>query len=274
MSTRTPDDIAPGGQPLELLFEHSDLPRFELPSELIASYGGTLGFESPCVYANFVASLDGVVALPGDAESGQIISGKNPADRFVMGLLRSCADAVLVGAGTFRKSPGHLWLPDRIYPAASVFFAEARRRLGLAAKPQFVLVSASGDIDVAEAALQGALIVTTRAGENRLRGRVPEATRVVVLDPDRVHLPAVLDLLRAEGKPRVLTEGGPTLFSELVAAKSLNQLFVTSSPALFGRFAGDGRKSLADGFDLGGAAFELLSARRHHSHLFLRYALL
>jgi hypothetical protein len=65
MSTRTPDDIAPGGQPLELLFEHSDLPRFELPSELIASYGGTLGFESPCVYANFVASLDGVVALPG-----------------------------------------------------------------------------------------------------------------------------------------------------------------------------------------------------------------
>jgi riboflavin biosynthesis pyrimidine reductase len=274
MSTRTPHDIAPGGQPLELLFEHSDLPRLELPSELIASYGGTLGFESPCVYANFVASLDGVVALAGDAESGQIISGKNPADRFVMGLLRSCADAVLVGAGTFRKSPGHLWLPDRIYPAAGAFFAEARQRLGLAAKPQFVLVSASGEIDIGEAALEGALIVTTRGGENRLRGRVPESTRVVVLDADRVHLPAVLDLLRAEGMPRVLTEGGPTLFSELVAAKSLDQLFVTSSPALFGRFAADGRKSLAEGFDLGGAQFELLSARRHRSHLFLRYALL
>jgi riboflavin biosynthesis pyrimidine reductase len=273
MSTRTPDDIIPGGQPLELLFERSDLPRFELPSELLASYGGALGFESPRLFANFVASLDGVVALPGDAESGQIISGKNSADRFVMGLLRSCADAVLVGAGTFRKSPGHLWLPERIYPAAGAFFAEARQRLGLAARPQFVLVTASGDIDVTEAAVQGALIVTTRRGENRLRGRVPATTRVVVLDPDGVPLPAVLALLRAEGMPRVLTEGGPTLFSELVATKSLDELFVTSSPALFGRFAGDGRKALADGIDLGGAQLELLSARRHRSHLFLRYAL-
>jgi hypothetical protein len=30
---------------------------------------------------------------------------------------------------------------------------------------------------------------------------------------------------------------------------------------------------LADGLDLGGAAMELRSARRHGSHLFLRYAL-
>jgi riboflavin biosynthesis pyrimidine reductase len=273
MSTRTPADIAPAGHPLELLFERSDLPRQELPSELVASYGGTLGFASPRLFANFVTSLDGVVALPGDTESGQIISGKNPADRFVMGLLRTCADAVLVGAGTFRKSAGHLWFPDRIYPAAATLFAEARQRLGLAARPQLVLASASGDIDVTEPAVQGALIFTTRAGESKLRARVPASTRVVVLDPDRVHLPALLDFLRAEGLPRVLTEGGPTLFSELVAARLLDELFVTSSPALFGRFAGDERKALGQGKDLGGAPFELLSARRHGSHLFLRYAL-
>src|SRR6266436_3918780 len=46
---------------------------------------------------------------------------------------------------------------------------------------------------------------------------------------------------------RVLTEGGPSLFSELVRQQLLDQLFITSAPALFGRYAGDERKSLADG---------------------------
>jgi riboflavin biosynthesis pyrimidine reductase len=273
MSTPTAPDIAPAGLPLELLFERAELPRFELPAALLASYGGTLGFQSPRLFANFVASLDGVVALPGDTESGQIISGKNQADRFVMGLLRACADAVLVGAGTFRKSSGHLWFPDRIYPAGAALFAEARRLLGLSAQPQFVLLSASGDIDVREPAIAGALIITTRRGETLLRAHAPESARVVVLDPDRVHLPSVLTFLRNQGLQRVLTEGGPTLFSELVRAKLLDELFVTSSPALFGRFPSDERKALADGLDLGGARLELSSVRRHGSHLFLRYAL-
>jgi len=273
MSTRTSNDMAPGGRPLELLFEQDNLPRLDLPEALVASYGSAFGLPNPCLFANFVASLDGIVALPGATESGQIISGKSPADRFVMGLLRACADAVLIGAGTFRKSAGHLWHPDRIYPAAATHFARARERLGLSPQPQFVLVSASGDIDTTQPAVQRALIITTRAGELRLRARVPATTRLVALEPDRVELPAVLDFLRAEGMPRVLTEGGPTLFAELIETRLLDELFVTSAPSMFGRFAGDERKSLADGLDLGGAPFELLSARRHGSHLFLRYAL-
>ena len=273
MSTRTSNDIDPAGHPLELLFERADLPRCALPDELIASYGGAFGLPARCLFANFVASMDGVVALPGETESGQIISGKSSADRFVMGLLRACADAVLIGAGTFRKSAGHLWHPDRIYPAGAAYFAAARQRLGLATQPQFVLVSASGEIDTTQPAIEHAFIATTRAGESRLRARVPASARLIVLDAKRVELRAVLDFLRAEGLPRVLTEGGPTLFAELIASRLLDELFVTSAPSMFGRYAGDERKSLADGLDLGGAPFDLLSARRHGSHLFLRYAL-
>ena len=273
MTSHTPDDISPEGKPLELLFEDARLPRFDLPAALVQAYGGGFGLARPRVLANFVASLDGVVALPGDTESGQIISGKSPADRFVMGLLRACADAVVVGAGTFRKSAGHLWQPDRIYPAGAAFFAEARARLGLAPKPRFVVVTAKGDIDTTEPALKNAFIVTTRAGEASLRARVDESTTLVVLDADRVHLEGVLDFLRAQGLPQILTEGGPSLFSELVAARLLDELFVTSSPKLFGRFPNDQRKSLADGLDLVGAPLELLSLRRHGSHLFARYAL-
>jgi riboflavin biosynthesis pyrimidine reductase len=272
MTTRTSNDISPNGAPLELLFEQRDLPRLPLPALLEANYGGPLGFHRPRVFANFVTSIDGVVALPGDTESGQIISGRNTADRFLMGLLRACADAVLLGAGTFRHSRGHLWHPGRIYPAAAALFAEARRALGLSAAPRLVLVSASGELDLNEPALNDALIVTTERGEARLKGRTPESTRVINAGRERILLPQVLELMREQGLHQVLTEGGPSLFSELVKERLIDELFVTTAPALFGRFAHDQRKSLADGLDLGGTKLDLLSARRHGSHLFLRYA--
>ena len=264
-------DIAPAGQPLELLFERPGTASFDLPSELTRSYGGGLGFPNPCLFANFVTSLDGLVALPGDTESGQIISGRNQADRFVMGLLRACADAVLVGAGTFRKSGGHLWHPDRIYPAAAHAFAEMRQRLGLSPQPELILLSASGSLDMAEPAARSAWLFTTQRGEATLRGG-PRPRRLTVLDSERVRLEDVLREVRAAGLPRVLTEGGPALFAELVQERLVDELFLTSSPRLFGRFPRDQRKSLADGLDLAGSACELLSVRRHGSHLFSRYA--
>ncbi len=268
-------DVSPSlaAEPLQLLFERPNMPSFELPKELIEIYGGTFGLPSQCVYANFVASLDGVVALPGDAESGQIISGRNQADRFVMGLLRSCADAVLLGAGTFRKSPGHAWRAERIYPPAAALFSEAREGLGLSEAPQLVLISGSGDLDITQPAAQAAWIITTPKGERVLRGKLSETARLSVFDTERIAPIDVLAKLRREGYSRVLTEGGPLLFASLVRERLIDQLFLTSSPALFGRFSNDERKALSEGVDLRGTRFDLLGARRHGSHLFLRYQL-
>ena len=257
---------------LEVLFERAALPQFELPAALTRAYDGTLGFSRPCLFANLVASLDGVVALPAGGESGQIISANSQPDRFVMGLLRTCADAVIVGAGTFRRSPTHLWHPGVIFPPAAAEFAEARKQLGLSPNPLLVLVTASGDIDTTQPAAQDALIVTTPRGESALRARAPSA-RIVVLASDDVRFSEVLSVLHAQGAELVLTEGGPTLLAQVVSENVLDELFLTSSPLLFGRYPDDDRKSLTHGLDLGGAPLELLSARRHESHLFLRYAL-
>ena len=272
MNPSNASEIAPGGRALDLLFQRAELPHLSVPLALTSNYGGPLSLPRECVFANFVASLDGIVALPGDTESGQIISGRNPADRFVMGLLRAAADAVLLGAGTFRKSGRHLWHPDRIYPAAAAEFADMRTQLGLSERPQFVLISASGSIEVSEPAIDGAWIFTTRLGEAKLRAQLPSSARLTVQDSDRISFAEVLGSLRAAGFARVLTEGGPSLFSQLVHDQLLDRLFLTSSPVLFGRFPGDDRKSLAEGLDLSGAGFELESARRHGSHLFLEYA--
>jgi hypothetical protein len=74
---------AAAGPPLARLYEQAGLPAWGLPRELAAVYGGDLGFTEPCVYANFVASVDGVTALgPEYPSSGSVISGHDPADRF------------------------------------------------------------------------------------------------------------------------------------------------------------------------------------------------
>ena len=253
-----------------------------MPPALAVSYGGDLGFAAPTLFANFVSSVDGVVTLPASGESGRIISGGNEADRFVMALLRARADVVLVGAGTFRKAGGDVWRAADVYPVAAPLFAEWRRQLGLSPHPPLALVSASGEIDVTQAALDDAWVFTTPVGEARLRGRVPAGCRLVVVaaaagDAARPSSPlplaSVVQHLRAAGMAAILTEGGPTLMGRLVAEGLVDELFVTSAPSLFGRSANDGRKSLVDGLDTAGMPLALLSARRHGSFLLLRYAL-
>jgi riboflavin biosynthesis pyrimidine reductase len=134
-------------------------------------------------------------------------------------------------------------------------------------------VTRSGAFDATGPALDGALVFTTANGEASLRARIPPRARVVALGKEALVLTDVLAFLRNEGAGLVLTEGGPSLAAELIAAGALDELFLTVSPALFGRSDGDHRKSLAHGADLGGAPLELASLRRHGSHLFARYEL-
>jgi riboflavin biosynthesis pyrimidine reductase len=256
---------------LERLFESPGLPAFELPTRLTEVYGGTLGIEKPSVFANFVASVDGTVALPGERESGRIISLASRADRFVMGLLRGFADAILIGAGTYEKARRALWTPAHICPELEPDFAELRQRLQLAPQPRLVIVSGSGRLD-AGPALEQALVLTTATGEAELRRRLPSSAEVMVLPGERLSATLVMQRLRQNQFERILCEGGPKLFAELVRARVVDELFLTVSPQLFGQSAGDGKKAIVDGVEMEAAALELTSLTRHGSHLFTRYS--
>ena len=260
-------------KPIELLFERAGLPYFGLPAVLAVSYGGDFGLTRPGLYANFVSSVDGVVALAGAGESGAVVSGHSQPERFGMGLLRACADAVLIGAGTFRNAPGGHWHAEDAYPEAAEHFADLRRQLGLRRHPRLVLVTASGRLDGSHPALQDSLIVTTRDGAATLRGSLPAGARVVTLAPKSITGRDLMALLDAEKLSTVLTEGGPSLMGQLVQEGLVDELFLTTSPRLFGRSANDGRKSMVDGVVLDGQTLDLVAARRHESHLFLRYRL-
>ena len=245
----------------------------DLPEPLAALYGGALALPADAVYANFIASLDGVAALAAPRGAGPALrGGAADADRFVMGLLRFLADAVLIGAGTLRADRGHLWSAGYIDRERAADY----RALG-GGEPRLVVVTASGDLDPAERALQdGALVLTTESGAGRLRGRLPATCAVRAVGTGQLPAHAILGAIRAEGHRRVLTEGGPTLAGRLAAEGALDELFLTMSPVLAGRRSGDGRTGLVEGVQFlpaDGRWARLRSARVSGSHLFLRYAL-
>ena len=263
--------------PLELLYEADDLPRTPLPAKLARIYDGDLGLGEDCVYANFVATVDGAVAIPAMPRSNEFIAAGSDADRFVMGLLRAFADAVLIGAGVLGASPRGTWQPAAIFPPAATEYAELRESLGASASPEVAVLTGSGEIDVGHPLLaSGALVLTTETGAERLAGRVPSAATVLALGTGPLIAPdVVLGALRARGHRRILCEAGPHTFGGFLEADAVDELFVTTSPLLVGSGGPGSRLGLVEGADVtpDGKRVRLIGLRRHASHVFERYVL-
>ncbi len=258
-----------------------------LPDALAARFAGELAFElradRPMVVANFVSSIDGVVALGPDEKStgGGEISGFSEADRFMMALLRCLADVVIVGAGTVRVGRNHEWTARNLRPDLAPVFAEWRRELGLAPQPTTVVVTASGDVDLRHGGLSApdvpVFVVTTHAGARRLNSvKLPANLEVVVnSNGDDVKPGELLDAVGMNTRARVaLCEGGPHLLGALMGARLVDELFLTVAPQVVGRPDGAGRLGLVEGSNLiaaGGSWARLAAIRRAGDDLFLRY---
>jgi riboflavin biosynthesis pyrimidine reductase len=263
--------------PLQLLYESPAAAVSELTAPLAHLYGGGLGFAAPTVYTNFVASLDGSVALPGVPRSNELISGASDADRFVMGLLRAFADVVVVGSGTLHGSPTGTWSPAGAHPRSASFFAELRRLRGQAEQPELAILTGSGMIDVRHDALhRSAVILTSKTGAARLRGRTPETAELAILTSGATVDPRVaLRALEDRGHRLILFEAGPHTFGRFAAAGLIDELFLTVSPLLTGGSAAT-RLSLVEDLEPvrdGLVRGELRSLRRFENLLFLRYGL-
>ena len=258
------------------MFESEGLPAHTLPKELSSAYDGDLAFSDGTVYANFVTTIDGVTGL-GDNTPPSVISGASEADRFVMGLLRAWAGAVVIGAGTLGAEPKHLWTPELIYPVMAGPYAKLRDALGLPRSPQLVVLTRSGNVDTKAVAFeQGAVIVTTTVGASKVRRRIPSATTVRTVMSDRIDPTEVVAMLRRDGHATILTEGGPRVFGSFLRSNQVNELFLTLSPRIAGRSRAVPRLGLVQDMARGSKELlgaELLGAKKEGSHLFLRYRL-
>ncbi|HWG98269.1 MAG TPA: pyrimidine reductase family protein [Pilimelia sp.] len=177
--------------------------------------------------ANFVAGLDGAVTTV-DGRCGGLSS---PNDQRLLHLLRALCDGLMVGAGTLRAEG---------YGALVLDPAHRRRRTraGLAPHPVLVVVSGRLDLDPAHPMFAEApvrpVVVTHAAAPAGRRRALAGAADVLVCGDDAVDLGLALRRLSEHGLPRLLCEGGPTLFGGLVGAGLVDELCLTLSPLLVG----------------------------------------
>jgi riboflavin biosynthesis pyrimidine reductase len=281
------------GLPLEPLWSaasgrvaEADTRGGPLPPELAGRFGGELAIDlladRPTVVANFVSSLDGVVAL-GQSEAnsgGGEISGFSEPDRFMMALLRALADVVVVGGGTMRVGRRHVWTAANLQPALADAFAAWRSELWLTPCPTTIIVTGSGNLDPAHSGLNApgvpVIVVTTRGGADRLNaGLLSSNVRVeAVADGTRVPAGALIEVIRGTGARLALCEGGPHLFGELLRARLVDELFLTVAPQVLGRETPNQRLAFAEGasYAAGHGRWSSLTSVRHAGDdLFLRY---
>src|ERR1700691_5741502 len=281
-------------EPIRTLFatQPTEPSEAALPEGLRARYDGNLSFppapeERPYCIANFVSTLDGVVSfnLPGQSEGAQI-SNWNEEDRFIMGLLRASADAVVVGSGTLQAAGPHgSWLPEAVYPAAKDLYQKYRNDvLRKLEYPLIVIVTGTGGLDLTNAVFHtprtGVLILTTELGKRRLSQSGSEALASVEVKAlstaeERISPSAIATVLRQEaGVELLLHEAGPTLFGEFLAGGFMDELFLTLAPQIAGRVAAHPRPGLVANVEYSPATApwsKLLSTKKAADHLFLRY---
>jgi 5-amino-6-(5-phosphoribosylamino)uracil reductase len=274
------------GSPFELFFDaDGTASELGLPEPFRLVYQGDWVLPDPAdgvyCYSNFVMSHDGRVSftVPGH-EGGGDVSDFNPHDKWLMGLLRARADAVIVGANTLRTESNHLWTSEFIFPADADGFAELRRLEGRENTPLQVFVTRTGDVTPEAAVFQHreltSVILTTRQGANRVAALGLTAVDTIIAGDDEVDLPrAIAKLRKRYGVDTLLAEGGPRVYGAFVSSGVLDEEFLTLSPVLIGSDTDCPRPGLIEGLALPPGSphrAKPLSVRRAGDHLFVRSA--
>ncbi|MEU8591957.1 pyrimidine reductase family protein [Streptomyces sp. NPDC048664] len=246
---------------------HPDADREWTLQELATAYaypapavGG--GPRRPWLRANMVASLDG--AAQHDGRSQPL---SDATDMRIFGTLRALADVVVVGAETVRQEG---YRPARAREA----FAAARAAAGQGPAPAIAVVSASLDLDFSlplfTAPLVPTLLLTgAAAAPDRVAAAERAGVRVVVAGEGAGADPArAVAALGELGMSRLLTEGGPRLLGQMVAAGVLDELCLTVSPML----TAGGAQRVAGGPSVPvPQRFALVSLLEEKGFLFSRY---
>ena len=163
----------------------------------------------PWLRVNMVSTLDGAA----NGQSGKSGSINNDADKQVFRALRAQADAIVVGAGTARTE-GY-----RVAPVP------------------LVIVSRRGDVpEQLRDAPEGSVLLATCAESPGLAEAraLLGPSNVVVAGDDQVDLAATRELLVERGFRNLLSEGGPHLLRDLLAAGAVDELCLTWVPRIIG----------------------------------------
>jgi 5-amino-6-(5-phosphoribosylamino)uracil reductase len=223
---------------------------------------GRPGGPTPWLRANMVSTLDGAAHHGGRS---QPIS--TAADMRIFGTLRGLADVVVVGAETVRLEG---YRPAR----ARAEFAARRAAAGQAPAPAVAVVTARLDLDFSLPLFTSPLVPTliltgAAAAPDRVAAARKAGARVVTAgDGAGVEPARAVQALAALGHTRLLTEGGPRLLGQFVAAGVLDELCLTVAPMMT---AGDAQRIAGGPSVAVPRRFALASLLEEEGFLFGRY---
>ncbi|WP_424806556.1 pyrimidine reductase family protein [Rhodococcus sp. 27YEA15] len=199
--------------------------------DLRALYDYPADLDKPWIRVNFVSGIDGAVTI--DGVSGGLGTG---ADRAVYTLLRELCDVVVVGAGTARSEN---------YGGVSLDETARVRRVsaGLSPTPPIMVVSAGGHVDPSsrlftETVVAPILLVGSDADPGALDRLRSAGADITSTETTNVTSADIERALAARGLRRVLCEGGPSLFGQLISDDVVDELCLTTSPLLVGGSSG------------------------------------
>jgi riboflavin biosynthesis pyrimidine reductase len=206
-------------------------------------------------FGSFVQSIDGKIAFP-ESPDGTLVargnrkdSGGALADYWILNMLRSVCDAVLMGDSTIAKEPE---LTGHIYDSE---LEEARMIAGKPAVPLHVIVSGDGsgfpvNHKIVENPDIPLLIVTTDEGKSLLTGRLDpgfldlnssadisltdKIKGIVCMGSEsRIYLSELLKFLKPLGIDTMLIES-PTFLVSLMGEALLDELYLNTSSLFIG----------------------------------------
>ncbi|MBX3053117.1 MAG: dihydrofolate reductase family protein [Caldilineaceae bacterium] len=255
--------ILPTGldRPFQLLYsEPVAVPS--LPAAYRALYPGDWPMQAhadrPYIYTNFAPSRDGRISFnEPNATDASHVTKADPHDRWLMGLLRVRAHAILVGDNTVRLEPGHIWTPEFICPPEAAAFADLRQAEGYSPVPKLVILSFDGNLDFSEERFQNPdlhiILATTARGAAHaaavdLAGQCAAGVDVLTLGGDSVDLHRLVRVLYSDyAIHNLLCEGGARVFANFLDAGLVDEEFITLCPTFVGRSPERFRPSYTEG---------------------------
>lgn len=199
----------------------------------------------PFFYTNFVQTVDGKVQVLKNTRDYWPIGSK--LDHQVLLELRAYADCLIHGGNLARKF-GKVTLNSLNKPS----FLKKRRQLGKNPMlPYYIVTNHPEDF----------LVSRKRSERVEIAGG---------------QLQKLTQNLHRQGYKNVLVEGGPTLLGSFLKENLIDEIFLTIAPKIFGNESSS-TLTLVEGYLFPKKAIKnlgLLSVKKHHSEIYLRYRLI
>ncbi|TAK59983.1 dihydrofolate reductase family protein [Methylobacter sp.] len=221
---------------------------------------GTTG--SPCVYANFLSSLDGRIALEDSAQRTYIPKHITTDSDFGLFMeLHAQADCIITHGGYMRAlGEGRL---GNILQVKDKHLAEWRRNNGLQAQPAVIIASASLDFPIHNSLHKHAQTVYIATGKNadpnRIRYWQDLGYPMLFTGEDHtVHGAPLIHQLSGLGYKSIYLVAGPQMLDTVIREKQLSRLYLTITHQLIG---GKDFRTLLTGSTLGPEGNLILEAQ-------------